>query len=710
MPSAIIKLRRTISRRIGLGIVLLTAISVSLVITILWLFGGLMERQSSVAQSVREDAIWAAYQADREASRLIETILLDDRDAVSLRYDLLFSRIGLIGSGHYAITFDNTTNGEQSVSEAAKVVATSVLDLEPLVAQFVVDGSAAALLSAAQATRETTGQLIVAANAAINAARVNERAIAQQTFLQLGVAVAFLAGALLLMVALLTYQLVHISRSGRELVDLSERNKRAAEMAQSANRAKSAFLATMSHEIRTPLNGIIGMTELLDSPSLTSEQQHQVAIIRKSGELLLDVITDILDYSKLEAGALTIEPAAVDLGDVESAIRDVLGARARAAGLAFEVSLPHVRATCDAGRLRQVLLNLVGNAIKFTPTGLVRVVGSLSGETLRIDVIDSGIGISPEARPQLFKDFSQVDKSNTRVHGGTGLGLAISRRLVEAMNGTIGVDSEPGHGSTFWLEIPVGPISASAGNTNAASASELTLPAARVLLAEDNPINREVAAGLLKGLGLDVTFARNGQEAFDATLNDRPDLVIMDMQMPVMDGLESTRKLRMAGFSGPIVGLTANAFVTDRDACLAAGMDAFMAKPVTRARLLETLSPLLGTGETAAAQTAPQPAAEVDLDYQKMLRDELGEDVFADLHGQFLADVPGMLVAASDALAASDARAYDAVLHTLKGAALSMGYTGIAERANRARSDMTDGATQLADLSASLVSGLRVAA
>jgi signal transduction histidine kinase/CheY-like chemotaxis protein len=412
-----------------------------------------------------------------------------------------------------------------------------------------------------------------------------------------GLPAAVLAGlALIIATVGLYYFLTQGRRLGARARHLEQQVEYRTRQTEEAHRIKSLFITNMSHEIRTPMNGILGMASLLAQTPLTKEQQSYLDTIRSCGDTLLTVINNILDFSAIESGKITLDEKSTDLKSCVEQVMEIFMARTTQAGILLQCQIAEdvpPRILTDGDRLRQILINLVGNAVKFTSQGEIRIRVFLTGAltppeahadsiVIGFEITDTGIGIEADQFEQLFQSFSQLDPSGTREYGGAGLGLTISDRLVHLLNGRIHIESEPGKGSRFSFTIATRPAPLKTASTTLATIPRLAEQyPLQILLAEDNPINRQLAVMILDKMGYTPGLAENGKEVLDQLQKEPFDLIFMDIQMPEMDGLEATRHIRSRAVHQPvIIAMTANTTRKDRDDCLTEGMNDFLSKPV----------------------------------------------------------------------------------------------------------------------------------
>jgi signal transduction histidine kinase/DNA-binding response OmpR family regulator len=508
-------------------------------------------------------------------------------------------------------------------------------------------------------------------------------------------------------VARSVYALIDERSAASEKQQAAERRSR--ELAESASQAKTEFLAHMSHEVRTPMNGVLGLTELLLDTELSPEQLDYVQTILSSGQALLAICNDILDLSKIDAGKLEIEEIAYDPVKVLHEVISLFAPRASARGLVLdaEVTAEVPRSLVgDPRRLRQVLSNLIGNSLKFTVAGsvraAVRVAARSEGEIiLAFSIIDTGMGMTEEQQAKLFHDYAQAEASTARRFGGTGLGLAICRRLVEAMGGAFDVVSAPGCGSTFTFTMRGAPADFGVAQDLAPRLTDTKRRyAGRVLLVEDNVVNVKVARATLRRFGLEVIEAQNGQVALELLATESVDLILMDMNMPVMDGLEATRRIRAAESTGefagrrPIIAMTANVLQDASDACRAAGMDGFLAKPFRSAQIAEVLARWLSDIKPVAdEQPLPGRAAAageaVDLAAYRQVEATMGPDMDSLLE-EFTLSTERLIAEIGAAVRERDAQGIKRRAHTMRSSSAAVGALSLSRLAAHWEANVPD--------------------
>ena len=694
--------------------------------------GAIYHRQQQVEHKMLENLTWAAYQFDREVRELrlaLHGASVSHPDDVLLRYEILFSRTGLFQQGEIRRAMEETT-----LTGPLQASIQGVHDLDTLLAQIeggerLLDPQARRELDERLVTLQgITSALLIDTNAHVASLRNAER---NELLSLYGVVLALIV----LLMGSGSVLVVSLIREGREhgsKTRLLERQAReldeTARQAEQASRAKSEFMAVMSHEIRTPLNGVVGVADLLADEPLPAGGQRLLDSLNDSVLSLQAVINDVIDYTKYESGGLELDPQPFGVHPFISQLTRAYQLQSEARGIAFHMIVESEVPDClegDANRLRQVLMNLLNNAFKFTSEGAISLKVQLTetGE-MRFLVRDTGCGIPEERRQALFKPFSQVDSSISRRYGGSGLGLAICERLVTAMGGRIDFESHVGLGSLFWFDLPLasasrGAVDRHAGLVNAETGRPAPpLPRGRILVVEDHPTNRELAQAMLERLGLEVGLTENGQAALECLARESFDLVLMDMQMPVLDGLETTRRWRRqespSGPRLPIVAMTANAMPEDQRRCREAGMDDVLCKPFTRSDLYRTLRPLLTPHEAEAGHLrADAPAASsgfestqnlessplmdgvaagaggvqdtpgplLDAATLTSLETSLGQDTLSGLIERFIERLEERHSRMAESLDREDRDELGEAAHALKGAAASMGCSGLADAA-----------------------------
>ncbi len=562
--------------------------------------GAIYHRQQQVEQKMLENLTWATYQFDREVRELrlaLNGASVSHSDNVLLRYGILISRTGLFQQGEIRQAMLETTLTEQLQDAIQGVYRMEDLLAEIESGERLLDRQVRQELDERLiALQAITSSLLIDTNAHVPGLRNVERDELLNLYgIVLALFVLLMASGTVLVVSLIREGREH-GRKTRMLEDQARELDKTAKQAEQASRAKSEFMAVMSHEIRTPLNGVVGVADLLADEPLPPGGQRLLESLNDSVLSLQAVIDDVIDYTKYESGGVDLDLRPFEMHAFITQLTRAYQLQSVTRGTAFQVIIEDEVPDClegDTKRLRQVLMNLLNNAFKFTAEGAISLkVQRTERGDIRFLIRDTGCGIPEDRRQALFKPFSQVDSSISRRYGGSGLGLAICERLVTAMGGHIEFESHVGLGSLFWLDLP---LTSACRNTMERQAGLLisdtgstapSLPHGRILVVEDHPTNRELAQAMLDRLGQTVCLAENGEVALEHLAQEPFDLVLMDMQMPVLDGLETTRRWRHRetpdGPRLPIIAMTANAMPEDQRRCREAGMDDVLCKPFTR--------------------------------------------------------------------------------------------------------------------------------
>ncbi len=674
--------------------------------------GTIYHRHQQVEQRLLENLVWATYQFDREVREIRMALLranVGDVEDLLMRHEILISRAALFQRGQLHQALRETPLVEATATAVAAAHALDPLMLALEEGERLLDrDTRRALDDELAALQSLTGTLLVDINTHASALRKGERDDLLNLYgVVLGLIVLLMISGSVLVLLLIREGREHAAKT-RQLQQRTDELDATARLAEQASQAKSEFMAVMSHEIRTPLNGVVGVADLLVDEPLPRRRRELLRSLSDSVLSLQAVIDDVIDYTRYESGGLELDAQPFELQPFIDQLSRSYRLEAERRGLDFMVRIePGVAAALegDTARLRQVLMNLLNNAFKFTTEGTISLrVEPAPADGVRFLVRDTGCGIPEESRAALFKPFSQVDSSISRRFGGSGLGLAICERLISSMGGRIDVESHAGIGSLFWFEVPLPTVSLEEARRHPGPTTPgVSLPELaprRILVVEDHPTNRELARAMLERLGQRVRVAEDGQVALELLASEPFDLILMDMQMPVLDGLATTRRWREREANSdrrlPIVAMTANVMPQDRERCLAAGMDEVLGKPFTRQDLYRLLQGELAGVATPASAASPSDAndtedmALLDLDTLASLEEGLGGPTLRDLITRFLDRLGERQRRLEEALAHGDREALGAAAHALKGAAASMSCQGLA----RAAGDLEERATR----------------